>query len=407
VVPNPGSETVVLSLLLRGGAALDPPDQAGLTALTTAVAQRGTVDESYDVIYNRLDSLGGSFAMQCGGENVAAHVTCLSCHLPVLARLLADVLRRPSVSEDEIERARGEILTAIRQREDAPHAVAAIELGRLVYPDGHPYRHPVSGYSDTVGAFTRDGLVDAYKAAFRPDGLIAACVGDVEADDALDLLADVLGDWENPPSPPADPALATSHPTGIQRSVVDMPDKSQADIALGFKGIPRTHPDFFALSEGTQILGGMGLMGRIGDAVRERQGLAYYASAHLGEGRGDALWSVNAGVNPANVDKALGSIVDEIRRMQDEPVTEQELADVHSYLIGALPLRLETNERLAAVLLAMAYFGLGDDYIERYPDLVRSVTRQAIQGAAQTHLTVDAYSLAIAGPQPKSATTDG
>ncbi|NQT88233.1 insulinase family protein, partial [bacterium] len=253
---------------------------------------------------------------------------------------------------------------------------------------------------ETVEAFTRDDLLEAHAAAFRPDGLIATCVGDIHTDAALGLLADLFGDWENPSAPRPEPALAARHPAAPQRTAVDMPDKSQSDIALGFKAIPRNHADFFALNQCTQVLGGMGLMGRIGDTVREEQGLAYYASARLGEGRGDALWSVNAGVNPANVDKALTSILDETRRIQDEPVTEQELADVQSYLVGALPLRLETNERLAGVLLAMAYFGLEDDYIDRYPALVRSVTRDAIQQAAQAHLTIDAYSLAVAGPQP-------
>jgi len=116
------------------------------------------------------------------------------------------------------------------------------------------------------------------------------------------------------------------------------------------------------------------------------------------ESFGDGLWLVRAGVNPANLERALASILDEIRRIQDEPVAEQELADIQSFLIGLLPIRLETNDGLAGILNAIELHGLGADYVERYPDIVRSVTRDALQRAAQAHLTAERYSLAIAGP---------
>ncbi len=154
----------------------------------------------------------------------------------------------------------------------------------------------------------------------------------------------------------------------------------------------------YALDQATEIVGGLGLMGRLGDNVRDRQGLAYYAFARMAEGFGDDLWSVNAGVNPANIERAVASILDEIRRLQDEPVTEQELADCQNYLIGVVQLHLETNDGLAATLNHIELFGLGEDYIQRYPGLVRSVTREAVQRAAQAHLTAERYSLAIAGP---------
>lgn len=201
-----------------------------------------------------------------------------------------------------------------------------------------------------------------------------------------------------PPEPLLAPELGAEHPQEPQRAIFPLDDKSQADLALGFKAIPRSHPDFDALDQATEILGGFGLMGRLGDNVRDRQGLAYHVSASLAEGFGNPLWAVHAGVNPANVPRAIASILDEIKLMQDQPVSEQELADCQDNLAGGMPVHLETNDGLAAALNNIELFGLGHDYLTRYPQIVRAVTREAVQRAAQEHLTAERYSLAIAGP---------
>jgi zinc protease len=126
--------------------------------------------------------------------------------------------------------------------------------------------------------------------------------------------------------------------------------------------------------------------------------LAYYAYSGLQAGLGRGPWSVRAGVNPVNVEQAIESILAEITRLRDEPVSDQELGDGQDYLTGSLPLRLETNEGIAGTLLDMDLYQLGDDYIIRFPDLMRAVTREQIQAAAQEYLDPEHYALAIVGP---------
>jgi zinc protease len=139
-------------------------------------------------------------------------------------------------------------------------------------------------------------------------------------------------------------------------------------------------------------------MGRLGETVRDQQGLAYYAYSGLEAGLGRGPWSVRAGVNPANVDQAVESILAEIARLRDEPVTDQELEDGGDYLTGSLPLQLETNEGIASTLLHMELHKLGDDYVIRFPDLMRAVTKEQIQAAAHKYLDPEHYALAIVGP---------
>lgn len=153
-----------------------------------------------------------------------------------------------------------------------------------------------------------------------------------------------------------------------------------------------------AASLGNNILGQFGMMGRIGDAVREKAGLAYYAYSSLHAGVGPGSWEVSAGVNPANVMKATRLIVDELRRFVQEGVTEEELADSKANFIGRLPLSLESNGGVAGALLNIERHDLGLDYYQRYAGLVAAVTREEVLAAARKFIDPDKLAIAVAGP---------
>jgi zinc protease len=197
---------------------------------------------------------------------------------------------------------------------------------------------------------------------------------------------------------PDAPALART-----ERRSVELAGKTQADLVLGCPGPRRSEPDYLAAALGNSVLGRFGLMGRIGDSVRERAGLAYYAYSSLNGGIGPGPWQIAAGVNPANVDRALALCVEELERFVGEPVTEDELADVQANFIGRLPLQLESNDGVAGALLHVERHDLGLDYYPRYPQLVAEVTRQQIQSVAGRFLDPARLAVAIAGPPEKAA----
>jgi zinc protease len=226
-------------------------------------------------------------------------------------------------------------------------------------------------------------------------------VGAVRSEAAVELVARHFGDWSNPAQMDQPALPAAGRPAGLIRRHVTLPGKAQSDILLGGPGPERRHPRFLAARLANNILGAFGMGGRIGHAVREKNGLAYYAGSALNGGLGPGAWYAYAGVNPANVERAVELMRREISRFLARKVTPAELEDNQAQFIGRLPLSLETNEGVASTLSSMELFELGLDYMQRYPELIRALTRDAVQEAAREFLSADDAVLTVAGPEEK------
>jgi len=181
------------------------------------------------------------------------------------------------------------------------------------------------------------------------------------------------------------------------RHHVHIPGKSQCDLVMGSIGPCRNSADYLPASLGNNILGQFGMMGRIGNVVREQEGLAYYASTSLNAWIVGGSWEVAAGVNPVNLERAIELIIKEIRRFTTEPVSQEELEDSQSNFIGRLPLSLESNAGVAGALLNLERFGLGLDYLRRYPQMVAEVTPEMILEVARRYLDPERLIIATAG----------
>jgi zinc protease len=177
-----------------------------------------------------------------------------------------------------------------------------------------------------------------------------------------------------------------------------MMNKSQADIAYGLVSITRSDPTYYASLLMNNILGQYALGGRLGDSIRERQGMAYYVSSAFDASVIEGPLLIRAGVSPANVDRAIGSIDEELNRMRADGVTERELTESRQYLIGSMPRALETNAGIASFLQNAEFFGLGLEYDVRLRDYLSAVSRDDIHAAAQRLLDPSRAAVVITGP---------
>ncbi len=393
---NSNSPSVVMSGYLNAGSIFDSDQKLGLSDFVTSALMRGTEKRDFEGIYDSLESVGASLGFSAGTITVGFSGRCLAEDLPLLFELLADALRRPAFPQRELEKLRTQLLTGLAIRAQDTADQASLAFDEMVYA-GHPYRRPDDGYPETVRAITRKDITDFHEQHFGPRGLAISVVGAIEAEAVTSLVESTLGDWVNDRQPeiPILPELRPS--TGIQRKHVPLAGKAQTDIIMGAIGPSRTSPDFLPASLGNSILGQFGMMGRIGDVVREQSGLAYYAYSSLSAGYGPGTWEVSAGVNPANVEKTIDLVRAELRRFVEQGISREELKDSQDNFVGRLPLSLESNGGVAAALLNIERYGLGLEYLRGYESLVRAVTPEQVALTARKYLNPDRLAIASCG----------
>lgn len=295
-----------------------------------------------------------------------------------------------------VDRVRQQKLVRLQERAQDTNQMAGLRFYETIYGD-HPYGRSTSGYLETVAQIQQTDLVTFHTNYYTPQGAILVVVGDIETGAVLDLIHHHFGDWQGNTPSRSVPAFQTRHTA--QRIHNPIPGKVQTDIAMGTLAIPRHHPDFYAVRVANNILGQFGMMGRLGEKVREEQGLAYYSYSSVDAELHNGVWLAQAGVNPANVEQAIDSILVEFERMATTLVTAEELSDSQAYMTGVVPLTLETNSGVASTLLSIEWFDLGLDYLERYKSLIYGVTAADVQRVAAQYLQAEACTIVVAGPQ--------
>lgn len=391
---------VAINLAVRAGSVADPADAVGATWLLSRAIDRGTAGaspRSVDEIAEQLDSRGITLTITVSRHLMSFVCTCLAEDFEAVLALLADIVMAPALPADELATRQAEVVTAIRQDEDNPAVRASEALMALLYPNGHPYGRPTKGTIPVVEALTRERLVALHAARFAPDQLCAAIVGDVEVDRARDVAARLFGGWRRP-SPPPIPVPRVQPARERRRLVIPMMNKTQADIAYGFTTIPRADPAYYAFWLMNNALGQYAIGGRLGDSIRERQGMAYYVSSSFDANVAEGPLAIRAGVSPKNVDRAVASIDEELTRLGRDGLTAKELDESQRYLVGSMPRALETNGSIANFLQNAEFFALGLDYDERLPDLLRRVTLDDANAAARRAVDPERATVVIAGP---------
>jgi zinc protease len=401
VKANHTTPAVATLVGVQTGAYSDPADRDGTAALCARVLDRGTVTRSAEAIADDLDGRGASLSVAAGRHQMAVAATCLTEDFHDVLSLAADVARHPRFADDEIATRRENLITSIRQAEDDPASMAVDAFMKTLYGD-HPYARKVRGTIAGIEAIRRQDLVRFHQKGFEPSAITVIVVGDVEEEAAIAEVAKRFNDWS--PSAKATGERATVNvpdvPAITARQLVSVPmmNKSQADVVYGCIGIRRSDPDYTAYSVMNNALGQYAIGGRLGDSIRERQGMAYYVFSSLDATFGPGPFSIRAGVSAANVEKTIASIDTELNLLLDKGFTAQEIDESKSYMIGSIPRQLETNAAIASFLLTVETFGLGLDYDERLPGLLSAITKEAADAAARRLLDPARATVAVAGP---------
>ena len=354
--------------------------------LLARVIDRGTRNRSTESVAEDLDNRGITLTIGVTRHLFSLACTCLAEDFDAVFSLLGDIVLWPALPENELATRKAEVITAIRQDDDNPAVRAMETLMARLYP-GHPYGQRSKGTPEVVERLTRDGLLALHRERFAPGQLSAVVVGDVapaRAADAAARLRRLVGAAAGGRAVP--PVVRAS---SRARVVVPMPGKAQADVAYGFTAVTRSDPSYYAASLMNNIFGQYSMGGRLGDNIRERQGMAYYVFSSLDANVAEGPLTVRAGVSAENVDRAVAAIDGEVGRLARDGATARELAESQQYLVGSMPRALETNAAIAVFLQSVEFFDLGLDYDLRLTEQLRAVTLEEVNETARRLLDPD------------------
>ncbi len=397
VSPQHNLPMVTAAIAFDAGARRDPKGKEGLAHLTADCLMEGTSKITADEFNQKVDFLGSAVDIEAGSDYSTAGFTSLKRYWRDTLKLMAGALTDPGLRDADIARKQAETVAGLKAAEEEPGYVAEITFLTQVFGADYPYNHLPDGTVAAVEKFSAADVRGFYHQFYRPQGAIAAVVGDVEPDEVAKALNEELASLKGAVSPqkpgPLSAIGAGAHVTAINRDV------TQANIMLGFDGIARSNPDYYKLQVMNYILGGGGFASRLMKEVRSKAGLVYSIDSHYQAGLFPGSFQVVLETKNKSANQAISMVVQQMRRIQESPVTDAEIDSARKFLIGSFPLKLDTQNSIVQFLLQVQLYGLGLDYIDKYPGYIRAVTKEDVQKVARQYLHPDSYVLVAVANQ--------
>jgi zinc protease len=373
---------VTFQLLIDSGSRKDPSGEEGLSYLTARGLLLGTSKRTVTAIHEELDFIGASLSSSSGRDYATLSLQVLKKDLDKGWDLFTEVLTQPTFPEEEIQREVEKTLAAIQSAEDQPDEVAEKEFQKTLFLNS-PYGHPLEGTKESLPRMTREAVLQFYRSYYHPNNAILTVVGDISADEVKTKLLPHIAKWPMAeiPNIPFKTTFAKEPKTvKIDRGI------TQANIILGHAGVSRDNPDYYALTVMNYILGGGGFSSRLVGEIRNKRGLAYSVVSFFDPGKYPGSFQTVLQTKNASAREALALSFQEIEKIQKELVSPKELDGAKKYLIGSFPMRLNTQGKLTNFLTQVEYYGLGLDYPEKYPSLIKSITPEDLLRVAKKYL---------------------
>ncbi len=384
---------VTLQASFLGGVRFENEEINGIYNFMATMITKGTSRQSALEIAKKVERMAGVLNGFSGYNSFGLTFTFLSHHFEEGFSLFAEVLKEPSFDKEEMEKRRRLLLASIRQQED--------DLGKMVFKlfrntlyERHPYRMDPLGTEESISKITQKDLKEYYQKAVVPENMVLTIVGDVNLSQVLSLVKKEFGGLPSKGFLPPQISIE-SFPKEIKKKEV-FKKKEQAHFVLGFPGLALKDKDRYALEVLDAALSGQG--GRLFFELRDRESLAYalafMASPNLDRG----YIAVYMGTHPNKLNRAIESVLRELKKVKEEGLTEDEVERAKRYLIGNFEIGLQTNGSQANLISLDELYGIGFDHYEHYSQNIQKVKKEDVDRVAREYFQLDAYTLAIVRP---------
>jgi zinc protease len=391
---------VMVTLLVKTGQRYEPKEKAGLANLTAELLTEGTKSRSSRTISEEIDFIGASLDASAGNDFTTITLSVLKKDVDKGFELFSDILLNAIFPQAEIDRKRERIKGSLRHQEEDPSFLAGRAFKKEVFGE-HPYGRLIEGSTDTLDTITKEDLVAFYSDFFLPNNAILSIAGDLTSDELNSVINKYLGAWKKgdlPLIPRADIKGKKA------KSIIKINrDLTQANIIAGHLGISRDNPDYYAVSVMNYMLGGGGFSSRLMQSVRDKMGLAYDVHSFFSAYKEEGSFQIGVQTKNESANVALDEIFKQIERIRSEMVSDEELSDAKAYLTGSFPRKLDTSRKIADFFASVEFYGLGADYIAKYPSYINSVTKEDVLRVAKKYLDTEHYVIVVVANQEKAA----
>ena len=386
--------------LVKGGSLHEPAAKAGLASLFgTVLRTGGTRKLTGDEINEELEFLAASIESSTGPEYTSIRANSLKKDFGRLVELMADLIMNPEFRQDKIDLARNQSLESMRRRWDQPMQVAMLLFSEKLYGPDSPYGRRAT--PATLGGLTRDDLLDFHRRTFAPGNLTVGITGDVPQKEARAALEKAFKAWPaRPLTLPDIPALVERADGTVYYAAKDTP---QGNVVLGHLGIAARSPDEFKVAVMNDILGGGGFTARLMKELRSNRGLTYgiYGGVSEGIGRERGAFRIASQLKAAQLVEALDLIKGIIRDMQDNPVSDEEIATAKNSLVNSFVFRFEQKAQVLGQFMQLKLRGYPDDYLDAYIENIRKVTKADIREAARKYMDPGKMIVVVVGDEKR------
>lgn len=391
----PGRALLAAQLVLPGGAASEPAELAGVTALTGRALSEGT--ERHDALefIEAAERLGAELHAEASWEALSCSLEVPKSRFGPALALLAEMALEPRFPPDEVARLREERLNDLLQARADPRRRAERVFPETIYAPDSAYSRPLGGIDETVRPIERDAVAERHTELLREGPPTLVVAGDLAGLELASLVEERFAAWRAAVGRPED-ADARPHPDGPRVVLVDRPGSPQSELRIGHIGLPRRTPDFHALSVLNALLGGT-FGSRLNRLLREELGYTYGIHSSFEMRRSAGPFAVRTGVETAVTVSAIVETLGVLRRIREAEVEPRELQVVRDYLVGVFPLRFEGAAPVANALAGLAIFELPDDELDRYRPAIAAVEAADVLEAARRHIRPDDASIVIVG----------
>lgn len=385
--------TVAFYAAFPGGLRFEKRSRNGVGRFTAAMLTRGTRTRTREELNIEVASMAGGVSGFSGWNSTGASGKFLSRHFDRGLKVFADIIMNATFPEDEIEKLRSDVLASIKRSEDNLPSYTFKLFKNALYKK-HPYGTPTIGIARTVKGLKRRDLLRHYKKFFVPERMVLTVVGDVQTGYVVKRIKEVFKGFDRAAPRLKEPRIEERQ-SGI-RSTGDKKQKAQTHIALGFLGTTIGHEDSYTLRVLSEVLSGQG--GRLFVNLRDRKSLAYSVSSFSKPARDPGLFAIYIAVAPEKKGEAVEEIIRELRDISTAEVGADELSRAKNSIIGGYEISLQAISRQAANMTNNELYGLGFDFRKEYTRRIEAVTASDVLRIAQKYIDLDAYTIAVVGP---------